>query len=219
MSERKFIHLYTLWERVWHWAQAFAILMLIVTGLEIHAPGWFTLFGFDLAVDVHNVLAALLIADALFGLFYYLTSGTIRQLLPEPRSFLVLTVKQATYYAWGIFHDAPHPAKTPENRLNPLQQATYLGALNALLPLQLVTGLMLWLAWAFPGTIASVGGLKVIAGLHTFGAWGFAAFVVGHVYMTTTGHTPISNIMAMITGYEEVHDDHGHKPHEGEEVA
>ena len=32
-------------------------------------------------------------------------------------------------------------------------------------------------------------------------------FLVVHVYMTTTGKTPTSNIKAMITGYEELEDD------------
>ena len=32
-------------------------------------------------------------------------------------------------------------------------------------------------------------------------------FLVVHVYMTTTGKTPTSNIKAMITGYEELDDD------------
>jgi len=31
-------------------------------------------------------------------------------------------------------------------------------------------------------------------------------FLVVHVYMTTTGKTPTSNINAMITGYEELEE-------------
>jgi thiosulfate reductase cytochrome b subunit len=32
-------------------------------------------------------------------------------------------------------------------------------------------------------------------------------FLVIHVYMTTTGHTPTSNIRAMITGYEDLEEE------------
>ena len=32
----------------------------------------------------------------------------------------------------------------------------------------------------------------------------FAAFVIMHVYLTTTGHTPMASIRAMITGWDEV---------------
>jgi thiosulfate reductase cytochrome b subunit len=30
-------------------------------------------------------------------------------------------------------------------------------------------------------------------------------FLIAHVYLTTTGHTPLAHIKAMITGYEETH--------------
>jgi hypothetical protein len=31
-------------------------------------------------------------------------------------------------------------------------------------------------------------------------------FAIIHIYMTTTGTTPISNLKAMITGYEELEE-------------
>ena len=40
--------------------------------------------------------------------------------------------------------------------------------------------------------------------IHTLGAWLFASFVVMHVYLTTTGHTPLANLKAMVLGYEDV---------------
>jgi thiosulfate reductase cytochrome b subunit len=30
-------------------------------------------------------------------------------------------------------------------------------------------------------------------------------FLIAHVYLTTTGHTPLAHIKAMITGWEETH--------------
>ena len=44
--------------------------------------------------------------------------------------------------------------------------------------------------------------MKVLFILHTAGAWAFVLFLIVHIYMTTTGHHPFSNIKAMITGYE-----------------
>ena len=46
-----------------------------------------------------------------------------------------------------------------------------------------------------------------IAVLHTAGAFFLMAFVIAHVYLTTTGRTPTSNLEAMITGYEELEED------------
>ena len=45
-----------------------------------------------------------------------------------------------------------------------------------------------------------------IAPLHALAAWFFATFIVGHVYLTTTGPTPMEGIRAMVTGVEEVED-------------
>jgi len=40
------------------------------------------------------------------------------------------------------------------------------------------------------------------------GAWLFTAFIIMHVYLTTTsGHYPLDGIKAMITGWEEVRVD------------
>ena len=43
-----------------------------------------------------------------------------------------------------------------------------------------------------------------LAPFHSLVAWTFATFIVGHVYMTTTGATPLEAMRAMVTGYEEV---------------
>ena len=49
--------------------------------------------------------------------------------------------------------------------------------------------------------------LWFIAVVHVLGAFGLVAFLIGHVYLTTTGHTPMTNIKAMITGWEDLPDD------------
>ncbi len=197
--------LYSVYERIWHWSQASGILMLMLTGVLIHWPNLFGVPVFSTAVVVHNVLGFLLVANALLGLFYYVTTGTIRQYLPEPHDFVSLSVRHAAYYVGGMFRGEPHPLeKTPAHRLNPLQQVTYMAILNVLLPLQMVTGLLIWGAQRAPDAVASIGGLAVLAMVHTLGAWLFAAFVVMHVYLTTTGKTPLSHLKAMVFGYEDV---------------
>jgi hypothetical protein len=40
-------------------------------------------------------------------------------------------------------------------------------------------------------------------------------FLIVHVYMTTTGSTPVANIEAMITGYEDIEDDSDSEPTNG----
>jgi hypothetical protein len=43
-------------------------------------------------------------------------------------------------------------------------------------------------------------------------AWLFASFIVGHVYLTTTGATPLEAMRGMITGNEEVEVREPHSP-------
>lgn len=41
-----------------------------------------------------------------------------------------------------------------------------------------------------------------VALVHTAAAYIVMAFMIVHVYLTTTGRTPLSNIKAMLTGWE-----------------
>lgn len=206
------VYMYGFYERFWHWLQTAVILGLIFTGLVIHRPDQFSLFSFAWMVSVHNVLAAILVVNAALSLFYHLVSGEIRQYIPRPIGFFDQAIVQAKYYLGGIFRGAPHPfEKVPESKLNPLQQLTYFGILNVLLPLQIVTGALMWGKQQFPDLAQSLGGLPLLAPFHTLVAWLFAAFVVMHVYLTTTGPTPLANIQAMMLGWEDVetHEEHG----------
>jgi thiosulfate reductase cytochrome b subunit len=201
--------LYSWYERTWHWLQAATTLLLIATGVSIHAPDRFGWLPFDAAVRIHNFLGFFLLTNAFLGMFYYLTTGTLRQYIPEPRDFASLAFRQAMYYIRGMFRGEPHPLnKTVQQRLNPLQQVTYLIILNVLLPLQMITGLLMWGGQRWPDSVRAVGGLPALGLVHTLGAWLFGAFVMMHVYLTTTGHTPLSNIKAMVTGYEDIPASH-----------
>ena len=206
------MYLYTGFERFWHWLQAVTIGLLLATGLIIHRPAAFGVEDFRVLVTVHNVSAALLIIDATLSLFYHLTTGAIREFVPRPRGFFDQAIVQAKFYLSGIFKGEPHPfEKVPGRKLNPLQQATYFGLLNVLLPLQVLTGALIWGKQYWPWLVNALGGLPVLAPIHTLGAWLFAAFVVGHVYLTTTGATPLESIRGMVTGWERVEKVHDEK--------
>jgi len=62
----------------------------------------------------------------------------------------------------------------------------------------------MWGVQRWPQLAEGAGGLPFLAPLHTLVAWLFAAFVVLHVYLTTTGHAPLANIKAMVVGWDEV---------------
>jgi Ni/Fe-hydrogenase b-type cytochrome subunit len=214
------VYMYSAYERLWHWLQSLAIMMLLLTGLEIHMPGTVRVFGFSLAVQIHNIVAFIVVLNALLAAFYHFASGQIRQYLPEPKGFFSQAIQQTQYYLRGIFKGEPHPfEKIPESKLNPLQQVTYLAILNVLLPLQVLTGLAIWGAERWPEFAGIIGGLSYVAPVHALVAWLFASFLIMHIYLTTTGHTPTANIKAMVTGWEEVHKEEGESHVENREPS
>lgn len=206
----KQVYYYSLYERLWHWLQALAIIGLLLTGIDLHWGGLLPAIGLDKMVTIHNLLGFVVVGNAFLALFYHVSTGEIRQFLPEPKGFFSMAIEQAKYYMHGIFHGAPHPiARTPDHKLNPLQMVAYLILLNVLLPLQVVSGILMWGAQRWPGPIDAIGGLPTLARAHSFISWLLAAFVIMHVYLTTTGRTPLSHMRAMIVGWEYEEEAHG----------
>jgi len=66
-------YIYRAFERFWHWTQALLILLMMLTGFEIH--GSLTFFGFDQAVRYHSLAAKALLALIAFAIFWHLTTG------------------------------------------------------------------------------------------------------------------------------------------------
>ncbi|HPC82284.1 MAG TPA: cytochrome b/b6 domain-containing protein [Thermoanaerobaculaceae bacterium] len=199
---RERIRFYTPYERLWHWVQAVAVVVLVATGFALAFPARIGTDVFRAAVQAHNLFAAVLLVNAFLALFYNLASNLIRRYVPTADDLLSQGVRHARYYMFGIFRGEPHPFdRTPEKRLMPLQKVTYFAILNVLLPGMAVTGGWRYLADA--GMVAAPGGLATLAVLHRFGAWLFAAFLLLHIYMTTTGPTLLANLKAMLTGWGE----------------
>lgn len=216
-TSSKKVYLYQAYERFWHWLQTAVILLLLITGLIIHRPDLFAVFSFQGVVLMHNVLWVILGINAALSLFYHLTSGQIKQFIPRPYGFFDDAIVQTKYYLRGIFKHEPHPfEKAPDKKMNPLQQATYLAILNVLLPLQGLTGILMWGVQKWPAMTGKLGGLSFLAPFHTLTAWLFAAFIAGHVYLTTTGGPkPLDSIKGMVTGWEEIETEeaaHDEKP-------
>jgi len=203
----KRVYMYSFYERLWHWVQVMAIFLLLFTGLIIHKPELLGVLAFPYMVQVHNVLGFVLFGNAFLAVFYHLVSGEIKQYIPQPRGFFDQAVLQAGFYLKGIFKGEKHPfEKTPAKKLNPLQQITYFGLLNFLLPLQIITGLLIWSMQVWPRFAEDLGGLPLLGPIHAMLAWLFATFIILHMYLTTTGHKPLDGIRAMINGWDEVED-------------
>jgi thiosulfate reductase cytochrome b subunit len=195
-------YVYKAFERFWHWLQATLILFLGLTGFEIHGSLHF--FGYDQAVQLHNIAAISFLVLIAFAIFWHMTTGEWRQYLPTWKHLRA----QAEYYILGIFRNAPHPTKkTVLSKLNPLQKLVYAGLKVLVIPVMVLSGL-LYMFYRYPHRYEvlglNVGALEVIAYLHTIGAFLLISFFVAHVYLITTGRTVTANLKAMITGFEEL---------------
>lgn len=204
MSDRK-VYVYKSFERFWHWAQAALIFFLAFTGFEIH--GAYSFFGFEDAVKYHNFAAYTLIVLIVFAIFWHFTTGEWKQYIPTLHNIKA----QLDYYIFGIFKNTPHPTKkTVLSKLNPLQKLTYFGLKMLVIPVIVTSGL-LYMLYRYPqrhGIEAlNVDSLQVIAIVHTIGAFLLLAFIIAHLYLITTGEKVTSNLKAMLTGFEDIHDE------------
>lgn len=203
-------YIYKGFERFWHWTQASLIMFLALTGFEIH--GTYKIFGFEKAVEFHRTASWALIGLIIFAIFWHITTGEWRQYIPTTKKLRL----QIIYYVRGIFKGEKHPTKKTElSKLNPLQRLVYLGFKVVLIPMIFISGIFYMLYKTIDQNniiVVEDYPLASIAFWHTLGAFLLIVFLIIHVYMTTTGETPTSNIRAMITGFEELEDEDTDEP-------
>jgi thiosulfate reductase cytochrome b subunit len=202
------IYVHPLPIRLWHWINAIGFVALIVTGLQIRY-GAATAMSFGTAIDVHNAIGFLLIANYGVWLVFYLLSDKITVYHPElnPTTHYRNVMRQLSYYGYGIFKGHPNPHHVSAYRkFNALQSMSYQIVMMVLVPLQFYTGVVLWDLKRFAGTVELLGGARVVDSIHVVLCIVFVVFILVHVYLTTLGRTASEHVKAMFTGYEEVED-------------
>ncbi len=204
----KKVYLHPLPVRIWHWINALAFIILIITGLQIRIPDLWHFMSVETAVKVHSIFGFILIFNYFIWVaYYFLTGKVVKIYIPpfwRPVEWIMSMLRQAWYYAYGIMvGEKPPHHPTPDNKFNPLQQVFYCFIMLVALPLQLITGLILWDPKKFSGLANLFGGLQIVDFIHVALWVFFIFFIFIHVYLSTLGKTPLSHIIAMITGYEE----------------
>jgi thiosulfate reductase cytochrome b subunit len=205
--------------RVWHWINALAVFIMLMSGLMIfnahprlywgeyganpdHAwlsigsmndvafPGWLTIPSF-------YSLAWVLMAGALFYLVWSLVNGhLLRDLLPS----------RGQLRPSHIWHDIKQharlrfPTGIEALNYNVLQKLAYLGVVLVLLPAIILTGLCMSPGFDAATHITSLfGGRQTARSIHFLCACGFALFIVVHLVMVVLAG-PINEVRSMITG-------------------
>lgn len=211
--------------RLWHWINAFALIVLFMSGLGISnahrylywgnygfdpADAWFSVIRFPNwatlpqrynlaeARDWHNT-GAWIFALALLGMWVAMLINRhfARDIAAPLRSWSPARLwHDITQHLRGHFEPEEAAAK-----YNTLQKLTYGVVLGILLPLMVFTGLAISPGFepAAPWLVDLLGGRQSARSLHFITAWALFAFAVAHLAMVVLSG-PFTQISAMIAG-------------------
>jgi thiosulfate reductase cytochrome b subunit len=209
--------------RIWHWLNAFGIVTLTITGLQIRFPDYVNIFGtYKAAIRLHNTAGVVVsISYALWFIYYLFVAGTLAKLyIPTADDIKHGIFRQAFFYFYNYFLGRPNPHHgTPDSKFNPLQKLAYLMIMIVLLPLVIVSGFALMYVAPMRELILLIGGIKTLVGSHFLIACCFCAFLFVHIYLATLGHTPLAHFKPMWNGWEEEDDEEGQDPGGSDAVA
>ena len=88
MSEEKGLYLHTLSVRIWHWLQALAIILLLLSGIRIRFSERLSFLTMAQAVHLHNAVALIFILLSVFWLLSHLVSGAIAGYFSNPLTLI-----------------------------------------------------------------------------------------------------------------------------------
>lgn len=219
------VYRHSLPTRLWHWTNAVAIIVMLMSGLMIsnahphlywgeyganldhawfhppHFPGWATIPStYNLALARHwHLFFAWVFA---FGLLAFMLVSLVNRHFQ--RDLTLSRAELALAHLWQDVKDHARlkfPTGQEALRFNVLQKITYIGVVFVVLPLLIITGLSL-----SPGFNAVMhwpldlmGGRSSARSIHFICAGMIAAFIVVHLTLVILAG-PYNEIRSMITG-------------------
>jgi Ni/Fe-hydrogenase b-type cytochrome subunit len=220
------IYRHKLFTRLWHWVNAVAVIVMIMSGLMIsnahphlywgeyganfdqpwfnppRFPGWLTIpTNYSLALGRRWHLAFAWIFA--FGLLAYMLVGLLNRHIPRD---VALTRADVTpRLLWQDIKDHLRLRFGDGHGYNPLQKITYGLVLFVLFPLIVLTGLALSPGFdAATHLTALFGGRATARSLHFITMGGIALFILVHLVLVVLAG-PINEVRSMITGWYRTH--------------
>ncbi len=221
------IYRHSLATRVWHWVNAVAVIVMLMSGLMIfnahprlywghyganfdaawlelpRFPGWATIPStYNLALSRHWHLAFAWVLA--FGLVAWLIASLLNGHFR--RDVALSRAEVAPGHLWAdVRKHARFDFSETGGRDNPLQKITYRLVLFVILPGLILTGLTLspGMNAAWPWLVDIFGGRQSARSLHFIFAGGMAAFIVVHVLLVILAG-PVNEMRSMITGWFRV---------------
>lgn len=205
MKSNNKIYFYPLWLRIWHGINAIGIILLIVTGYTMQAGNESSLIGFNTSVNLHNISGIVVAINYLLFVIGNLATGNGKFYIVKPKNFLKRPIKQAQYYAFGMFRgmDKPYPL-SEKRKFNPLQKYAYIIAMYLFVPAVIITGFALLFPEIIIETVYNVSGIMLTAVLHSVMGFFIFLFLVVHIYISSIGKSPLENYKSIISGWHHI---------------
>jgi len=205
-SENTKLYFYPVWLRIWHAVNAIGILLLIITGISLQSGIDSSFIQFNLAVQMHNISGIVVSANYLFFFIGNIITQNVKFYLIKPMGFIKRPLKQAYYYAYGMFRGmkAPYPL-SEKRKFNPLQKYAYVAVMYLCIPIVVVTGFALLFPEIIIDKIYSLSGVFLTAFLHSALGFFISVFLIIHIYVASIGKSPVENFKSIITGWHNIH--------------
>lgn len=194
--------------RLWHWANAIIVVLLLITGIQLRLYGIPELPRHSLSLIIHRYAGWAMVASSILWLIYCLVTNHLGRQYRLRRSDVKGIISQTTFYVWSIFKGEQHHHRvSPDEKFNSLQKIAYSAIMCIVTPVLVITGLLFSDILFVRNYILQWNVVKLLDTIHVIGAYLIAIYLIVHIYMATLGRTPLSHIKAMISGYEEEPDD------------
>ncbi len=198
------IYFYPAWLRIWHGLNAIGIITLIITGISMQSIES-SFIGFNTAVTLHNLAGALVTISYLLYLLGNISTTNSKFYIIKPKGFLKRPMKQAYYYAWGMFHGmkAPYPL-SEKRKFNPLQKYFYVMVMYLAVPLVIISGVGLLFPEIIIEQVYRFSGVFVTAVMHSAMGFFISIFLIIHLYVASIGKSPLENFKSIVSGWHHV---------------
>ncbi len=171
--------------KVWHWVHGLNVFLLLVTGIQLRLPDIFPLFATFLnAVNLHNLCGTLVALDYLFWLSYNLWKRRLKSCFFVSPSVLFRDTLEVLHYYWYlIFTGGSYPKTYGDYRLfDPVERVFFLVMMLLLVPVQILTGALLYDVHTSRPLIRALGGLRLVDAAHLLSAYVLISLIVIHLY-------------------------------------
>ncbi len=190
MAKLERVKKHDLLERIAHWVHLGNMILLVLSGMQIHFPA-FNVFGsMSNARFVHFVDMYLFFFLGVFHVYQFFAEGKFTTAGPTPHNIRGLGATIKYYLFLG-------DREEERDKYNPLQIITYF-LLFAVSALMAVAGFTLYWPVQLSVLVNAFGGIMTLRQIHYLLSWLFLAFSLVHIYLVLT--QPLKYIRAMVTG-------------------